>query len=119
MLKELYCIPNGEKRFDEKAVELTNELDVIIQQVDLLLFTKKGDVLMFPDFGCNLEEYLFETSYNERAVKSIIEEQIRNYIYTKGSYSVTVDVKFIKWDYNVAMLVDLKIDNKKVTSYIV
>ena len=54
MLKEIYAIPNGETRYKNNVVELTSELDVIIQQVDLLLFTNKGDVLMMPEFGCNL-----------------------------------------------------------------
>lgn len=119
MLKEIYAIPNGEKRYRNDVMELSSELDVIIQQVDLLLFTNKGDVLLMPDFGCNLEQYLFETTYNESVIKSIIMEQINNYIYLKGTYSVDVDVSFIKWDFNVAMLVDLTINNKKVASYLV
>ena len=74
MLKEIYSIPNGETRYKKDVMELTSELDVIIQQVDLLLFTNKGDVLMMPEFGCNLEQYLFETSFNESVIKSIIIE---------------------------------------------
>lgn len=119
MLKEIYAIPNGEKRYRNDVVELSNELDVIIQQVDLLLFTNKGEVLLMPDFGCNLEQYLFETSYNESMIKSIIMNQIQNFIYLKGTYSVDVDVSFVKWDFNVAMVIDLKINNKTVSSYVV
>jgi hypothetical protein len=119
MLKEIYAIPNSEKRYKDNVMELSNELDVIIQQVDMLLFTNQGDVLLLPDFGCNLEKYLFETSYNETVIKSVILNQIRKYIYLTGTYSVDVDVSFIKWDYNVAMVVDLTIDSKKVASYLV
>ena len=119
MLKEIYATPNGEKRYKDNVVELSNELDVIIQQIDLLLFTNKGDVLMMPEFGCNLERYLFETSFNESAIKSIIMEQINNYIYLRGTYTVDVDVSFIKWDFNVAMVVDLKINNKVISTYLV
>lgn len=119
MLKEIYAIPNGEKRYRDDVVELSNELDVIIQQVDLLLFTNRGEVLLMPEFGCNLEQYLFETSYNEEMIKSMIMTQINNYIYLRGTYTVDVDVSFVKWDFNVAMVVDLTINNKKVASYIV
>lgn len=119
MLKEIYAIPSGEKRYRNDVVELSNELDVIIQQVDLLLFTNKGEVLLMPDFGCNLEQYLFETSYNESMIKSIIMNQIQNFIYLKGTYSVDVDVSFVKWDFNVAMVIDLKINNKVISSYVV
>ena len=119
MLKDIYAIPEEEPRFNENAIEITSELDEIIQQVDMILFTNKGDVLCMPEFGCNLGRYLFETSFNETIIKQIIMNQIHNFIYLDGSYKVDVDVKFVKWDFNVAMVVDLLIGNKKVASYLV
>lgn len=118
-LKEIYCIPESESRYKPNVVEINNELDMIIQQVDLLLFTKKGEVLLMPDFGCNLEQYLFETTWNQVSIKHLIMEQIRNYIYLDGSFQIDVDVDFYKWDFNIAMVVDLTIDNVKVASYLV
>lgn len=119
MLRDIYAIPKLESRYKENVLEVTGELDEIIQQVDMILFTNKGDVLCMPEFGCNLGRYLFDTSFNEQHIKQIILEQIRNFIYLDGSYSVDVDVQFVKWDYNVAMIVDLNINNKKVASYLV
>lgn len=119
MLKEIYCIPASETRYKENVLEITSELDTIIQQVDLLLFTNKGDVLLMPEFGCNLEQYLFETTWNETAIKEMILQQIRTFIYTDTSIKVDVNVKFYKWDFNVAMVVDLLINDTNVTSYLV
>lgn len=119
MLREIYAIPEEENRYKKNIMEINNELDTIIQQVDLLLFTKKGDVLLLPEFGVNLEEYLFETTWNQNAIKEIIMSQIRSFVYMDGTYDVDVDVSFIKWEYNVAMVVDLKINNKKVSSYLI
>ena len=118
-LKEIYCIPSSESRYKSNVIEITDELDAIIQQVDLLLFTNKGDVLLMPEFGCNLEQYLFETSWSETSIKEMILDQIRTYIYLDGKIQVDVNVSFVKWDYNVAMLVDLIINNKKTASYLV
>lgn len=119
MLKDIYAIPEEEPRFNENAIEITSELDEIIQQVDMILFTNKGDVLCMPEFGCNLGRYLFETSFNETIIKQIIMNQIYNFIYLDGSYKVDVDVKFVKWDFNVAMIVDLNINGRKISSYLV
>ncbi len=119
MLKDIYAIPEEEPRYKNDVLEITSELDEIIQQVDMILFTNKGDVLGMPDFGCNLSRYLFDTSYDENLIKQIIMSQIRSFIYLDGSYTVDVDVSFVKWDYNVAMVVDLNINNKKVASYLV
>jgi hypothetical protein len=46
-------------------------------------------------------------------------DQIQSFIYLEGTYNVDVDVKFVKWKLNVAMIVDLLINNKKVASYLV
>ena len=119
MLKDIYAIPEEEPRFNENAIEITSELDEIIQQVDMILFINKGDVLCMPEFGCNLGRYLFETSFNETIIKQIIMNQIYNFIYLDGSYKVDVDVKFVKWDFNVAMVVDLNINGRKISSYLV
>lgn len=119
MLRDIYAIPEEEPRYKDNVLEITGELDEIIQQVDMILFTNKGDVLCMPDFGCNLGRYLFDTTYNEQLIKQIIMSQIRSFIYLDGSYNVDVDVSFIKWDFNVAMVVDLNINNKKVASYLV
>ena len=119
MLRDIYAIPNVESRYKPGVLEVNNELDEIIQQVDCLLFTRKGEVLMMPDFGCDLHKYLFETTWNKNAIKYMIESQINTYIYLDGKYRVSVDVEFVKWEYNVGMIVDLIKKRKKMSSYLV
>lgn len=119
MLKDIYAIPEEEPRYKKDVLEITNELDEIIQQIDLILFTNKGDVLCMPDFGCSLERYLFDTTFNQSQIKNMIMTQINSFVYMDGTYTVDVDVNFYKWQYNVAMVVDLNINNKKVASYLV
>jgi hypothetical protein len=36
-----------------------------------------------------------------------------------GKYKVSVDVEFVKWEHNVGMIVDLIINGKKMSSYLV
>ena len=117
MLRDVYAIPNVESRYKPGVLEVNNELDEIIQQIDCLLFTRKGEVLMMPDFGCDLHKYLFETTWNKNAIKYMIESQINTYIYLDGKYNVNVE--FVKWEYNVGMIVDLIINDRKVSSYLV
>ena len=119
MLRDIYAIPNAESRYKSGVLEVNNELDEIIQQVDCLLFTRKGEVLMMPDFGCDLHKYFFDTNWNKTAIKSMIESQINTYVYLDGKYKVNIEVEFVKWEYNVAMTVDLIINGKKMSSYLV
>jgi phage baseplate assembly protein W len=119
MLRDIYAIPNSESRFKSGVLEVNNELDCIIQQVDCLLFTRKGEILMIPDFGCDLYIYLFETTFNKNAIQYIIESQINKYIYLDGTYDVSVEIEFVHWEYNVGMIIDLYINDKKMSSYLV
>lgn len=119
MLRDIYALAEDEPRYKSNVMEVLNPLDSIIQQIDILLFTKKGDVLLIPDFGCNLEEYLFETTWNEEIIKNEVLTQINTYIINPYGFDIDVDVSFVKWDFNVAMLVDIIIDDKKVSSYLV
>ena len=119
MLRDIYAIPNVESRYKPGIMEVNNELDEIIMQVDCLLFTRKGDVLMLPDFGCDLHKYLFETNWNKNAIQYMIESQIHKYIYLDGKYKVSISVEFVQWEYNVGMIVDLIINDKKMSSYLV
>ena len=119
MIKDIYAIPEEGPRYKDNVLEITGELDEIIQQNDMILFTNKGDVLCMPEFGCNLGRYLFDTSYNENLIKQIIMNQINSFIYLDGSYKVDVDVQFVKWDFNVAMIVDLNINDRRAASYLV
>lgn len=119
MLRDIYAIPNAEGRYKSGVMEVNNELDEIIQQVDCLLFTRKGEVLMVPDFGCDLHKYLFDTTWNKSAIKYTIESAINTYIYLDDKYNVNVEIEFIKWDFNVGMIVDLMINGRKVSSYLV
>ena len=119
MLRDIYAIPEEEPRYKDNVLEITSELDEIIQQVDMILFTNIGDVLCMPEFGCNLGRYLFDTTYDEQLIRQIVMSQINSFIYLDGSYTVDVDVHFVKWDFNVAMVVDLLIGNKKIASYLV
>ena len=119
MLRDIYAIPNAESRYKDGVLEVNNELDCIIQQVDCLLFTRKGEVLMLPDFGCDLHKYFFDTTLNKTAIEFMIESQINSYIYLSGKYKVKVEIDFVKWEYNVGMIVDLIINDKKMSSYLV
>lgn len=119
MIRDIYAIPEEEPRYDDNILEINGELDEIIQQVDMILFTNKGDVLCMPEFGCNLGRYLFDTTFNENQIRNVIMDQIRTYVYQSGLYRVDVEVKFVRWDKNVAMIVDLNINNKKMASYLV
>ena len=116
MIQEIYCgIPNSNS-YKPYTIEITDDIDTILQRVRVVLGTTKGDVLGDPDFGINLEDYLFEMNIPEAQVKKEILNQITKYVKpgTNPMYSIDVKVNFGKTssrdDY---MIVDIFINQQK------
>ena len=75
------------------TVELTSDELDIQRSLQILLSTKKGERVMQPDYGCNLDEMLFEPMTT--TFKTYIREMVRTAIlYYEGRInlnSVVVD----------------------------
>ena len=52
--------------FDRESgqVEMVSDLADISQSLDILLSTSLGERVMVPDYGCNLDDYMFESLNN-------------------------------------------------------
>ena len=61
MIKEIYCKLPSDSNYERK-IESDDEAYNILQQIKVVLGTKRGEVLGTYSFGVNLQEYLF--SYN-------------------------------------------------------
>jgi phage baseplate assembly protein W len=59
MLIDIYSRGVDENKFSPNIVEVTDELSQLILKIENILFTRKGDVLGVPDFGCNLDDLVF------------------------------------------------------------
>jgi uncharacterized Zn-binding protein involved in type VI secretion len=49
---------------DSGQVEMVSDLADIEQSLDILLSTSLGERVMVPDYGCNLDDYMFESLSN-------------------------------------------------------
>lgn len=117
MIQEIYIgVPNT-NQYKERTIEVTDDIVQILQRIRVLLGTRKGQVLGDPDFGLNLEDYLFEMNLNAASIKKEILLQFGKYIIpgTNPMYEISVDVNFGKnpyaaYDY---MIVDIYINQRK------
>ena len=84
----------GHPRFTINKIITDDLIRVIVQKYEMILFTNKGELLGDPDFGCNLEQLLFETKISAPAVKKLITQQISIYITELTTINYTLDVSF-------------------------
>lgn len=64
--------------FESGQVELVSDLDDIRESLDILLSTSLGERVMQPDYGCNLDDYMFESLSN--TLIGLIKHHVENAI---------------------------------------
>jgi len=71
--------PGHPKYTSDKIIE-DDDVEVIVQKLEMILYTNKGDVLGDEDMGANLEYYLWQTNVTTGTLKNLVDEQIQTYI---------------------------------------
>jgi len=62
----------------ESRVEMTQGYEDIEKSLEVLLGTRKGERVLLPDYGCNLDEMVFE-AFNE-SVKTYLADMVKSAI---------------------------------------
>lgn len=78
--KDLYIKYDGHPRFHSNIIVEDDIVEVIVQKLEMILFTNKGDLYGEPNMGCNLEYFLWQTKVPVPDIRNLIMEQINTYI---------------------------------------
>jgi phage baseplate assembly protein W len=79
-VKDLVIRYPGHPKYQEGRIVEDDEVEVIVQKLEMILFTNKGEVLGNSDIGANLEYYLWQTRVTTGTLKKKVDEQIATYI---------------------------------------
>jgi hypothetical protein len=94
---------------------IENDLvEVVVQKLEMILFTNKGSVLGDDDMGGNLEYYLWKTSVPNNTLKSIITDQIIVYIPELYSLGYTLDLNIYEGTVQDILSLDFVINGYNV-----
>lgn len=107
---EFYVKNIGDPKYQSDKLQQDNEISMLLSQIETVLFTRRGDVLGKPEFGTNLEDYVYELQYNNYQIKNIVSKQISSYIPLASKYNVAVDVDFIEDSTRYVMFLDITVD---------
>ena len=114
MAVDIYLRIPTDPNYDPTQLEVDDDLFNFMQAIEMILTKRKGEVLGDPEFGANIEDFLW-SSYNSAKIKNIIGEQIGMYA-GEFAYRIPydIDVNFVKGDITDSILVDIIIDGTKV-----
>jgi hypothetical protein len=90
-LRDFYTRTDGDAKYEDGRLEISDDLESAIQQIKMTLFTNKGEVLGEPDFGLDIEKYLFEYSIDSDIIAKEATMQINRYSNELAKRSITVD----------------------------
>lgn len=121
MAIDLYFKMDTYPYYDADEIETNNRVEMLLQCVEMILTTPKGSVLGEPDFGMNLDSYIWSMSKSSSNIKQDAMFQFQSYISqeTWNGISLDVDVNFIKGEIWDSIILDILIDGTKVAGYAV
>jgi len=119
MIKEIYAKDPADPNYQENIIEHGDVYESVLQKVRMILYTKPGEVLGDPNFGVNLEEYIFSFNASNKKIKEEVENQIRKYIPEVLIMEISVDVKFKKRKVKDICYIDIRIDGTDAMGLII
>ena len=119
MLKEIYTRNSTDPKFNDEILEHSDELENLLGQIRMIMYTKQGDVLGDTNFGFNLEDQLFLFELNANDIKNKLMEMIQNYCPDARKYNLSIEVQFFKGSVRDACLIDILVDNQKMIGVLV
>ena len=96
--------------YDPTILEHRSELETLLGEIRMILFTKQGDIMGNFNFGYNLEDQLFLFNIDQAKLQSQIMDAINTYCPDAQYYAVSVDVQFFQGSVRDACLIDIYID---------
>lgn len=109
---EFYVKALGDPGYNNDKLQQDDDISMLLTQIETILFTRKGSVLGNPDFGANLEDYVYELRYNDYLIKKVINEQINKYAPLSKKYPVSIEVDFTEELNRHVMFLDIRVDSK-------
>lgn len=109
---DLYIGTPKDPNFQSDQVEIDNQIEQLMTQIETILFTNKGEVMGYPDFGCSLQDLVFKLNYNKFQIKEEINNQIARYCPLANVYNLSVDVNFTQGTNQTVAKVDVTINKK-------
>lgn len=113
MLKELYLRDPTDPLYNSNILEQSSEIETLINEIKMILFTKQGDVLGAYTFGYNLEDNLFLFNLSDVELRTKLLESIMHYCPDASIYNVDLTVQFFQGTMRDICLIDIYIQGSK------
>jgi hypothetical protein len=97
----------------ENPILLTNDYDLLLQDLYILLNTEQGSIPFDYNFGVSLNKYVHELNADSKEIKNHIISQISVYCNNKNNLTIDIEVSFFQEAFQDICLIDIYIEKQK------
>jgi hypothetical protein len=108
---EIYNRAVDDPNYNPGQIEVHDEIIEFIQEIEMVLFTNRREVIGNKIFGSNLEDIIYSLNATNGEIETLIRTQITQYIPLSSRIPFTVNCKFMKGAVRDLAVVDVIIDN--------
>jgi hypothetical protein len=112
MAVDIYLRLPNDPNYNPNYLEVQDEISNYVQRIEMILTTVPGEVLGEPEFGVNLEGYLWNPYITVGTIRNEIMTQIRRFCLYGQNIPTSIDVSFIKGEISDSILIDIIIDGE-------
>lgn len=80
----------------DDSLTISSPIDAAIQELDLLLSTDNTEMIGYPEFGVNMEQFLWQMTPSPTEVQSYLQKKILENTFWCNKLEVSIDVDVIK-----------------------
>jgi hypothetical protein len=115
-ISDLYIKYEDHPEFNEFELDTHEQLDLILLKVEMLLFTRKREVLGHHDMGFDIEDRLWNTKISAKNIEDELYEQIRIYIPEISLYKYNVSVSLLKGSDRDIGIIEFTINDRSIST---
>jgi hypothetical protein len=113
MLREIYMRDPSDPYYTADVLEHSSDLETLLGEIRMILYTNPGDVMGSVEFGFNLEDRLFLFNISAEDIKINLMEMVYQYCPDAGNFKLNMDVQFFKGTVRDICLIDIIVDDEK------
>lgn len=98
----------------DESVFINSDLSAALQELDILFNTENTELIGYPMYGVNFEQFLWQLNPSPKSLKSYIEENINKYTFFCKNFNILIDVKVMEGEYRniYNVIIILRTDQK-------
>ena len=113
-VRDFYITYPGHPKFKEGEIIVEDPLRVIINKIEMVLFTTQGEFIGDVNFGANIPFYLWETNVSVDYIRSNIQQQFDTYIPELRDINSTLNVEVTEGELQDILFIDVQLNETQV-----